>query len=320
MVCLAAIAAAPLPHALRLQGDTEWVHDPSAIRAGRTYYVFSTGSAHPGYLPIRCSPDLMHWSACGRVFSEMPAWATREIPGAKSLWAPDISHEDGQYRVYYVVSTFGRNDSAIGLAVNATLDRSSPHYKWIDKGMVIRSHAGRDDWNAIDPSLAVDGQGREWLVFGSFWGGIKMRRIDRNTGKLSADDTKLYSLAARPHGPGKPDAIEAPFVIRHGSWYYLFVSFDFCCRGAKSTYNIRVGRSAKITDPYVDESGKPMLDGGGTRIVQGTKQWRGPGGESILTGPRRDWLIFHAYDGVTGRPYLQIAPLRWKDGWPVPND
>ncbi|MGH9582951.1 MAG: arabinan endo-1,5-alpha-L-arabinosidase [Bryobacteraceae bacterium] len=295
------------------------MHDPSAIHADSTYYIFSTGFAHPGYLPIRCSSDLIHWRACGHVFDKLPAWTTREIPGARTLWAPDISHEQGQYRLYYVVSTFGHNNSAIGLVVNATLDPANPQYKWTDEGLVIRSHAGQDDWNAIDPNLAVDGKGREWLVFGSFWGGIKIRRIDSRTGKLSSRDRKLYPLAVRPHGPGKPDAIEAPYLIRHGSLYYLFVSFDFCCRGTNSTYNIVVGRSAEITGPYVDESGNPMLAGGGTRIVQGTARWRGPGGESVLAAPQRDWLVFHAYDGVTGRPYLQISTLAWQNGWPIPG-
>jgi arabinan endo-1,5-alpha-L-arabinosidase len=317
IVCLALVAASYPPQVLNVTGDTQAVHDPSIIRAGSAYYAFSTGFAHPGHLPIRCSPDLIHWRSCGRVFDTLPAWTTREIPAARTLWAPDISRYNGQYRLYYAVSTFGHNDSAIGLAVNTTLDPTSPKYKWIDKGMVIRSHARQDDWNAIDPNVAVDGRGRQWLVFGSFWGGIKMRRIDDKTGKLAQNDPTLCSLAARPHGPEKPDAIEAPFLIRHGSLYYLFASFDFCCRGAKSTYNVVVGRSGSITGPYVDESGRPMMEGGGTRILEGGTHWRGPGGESVLAAPHRDWLIFHAYDEATGRPYLQISTLQWQNGWPV---
>jgi arabinan endo-1,5-alpha-L-arabinosidase len=316
-VCLALCAAFRPPRVLRLTGDTEGVHDPSAIKSGRTYYLFSTGFAHPGIIPIRCSPDLILWRSCGHVFDAMPGWATREIRGARTIWAPDISRHKQEYRLYYAVSTFGHNDSAIGLAVNATLDASSPKYQWIDRGMVIRSRAGRDDWNAIDPNLAVDAHGGEWLVFGSFWGGIKMRRIDSKTGMLDERDTTLYSLAARPHGNGRPNAVEAPFVIRHADKYYLFASFDYCCRGANSTYNIVVGRSRDITGPYVDESGRLMNEGGGTQIEAGTPDWRGPGGVSVLQSQRRDWLIFHTYDGHSGRPYLQISMLAWRDGWPV---
>src|SRR4051812_23339790 len=247
---VATLAAAQAPSVLTLEGDVEGTHDPSAMRQGSTYYVFATGLAHPGHIPIRCSSDLRHWKFCGHVFDEIPAWATQEIPGVKALWAPDISFAHGEYRLYYAASTFGKRDSAIGLAVNKTLDASSRDYKWVDRGMVLRSHAEQDDWNAIDPNLAEDAKGGEWLDYGSFWGGIKMRRIDPESGKTSAHDSKLYDLAARPHGPGHADAIEAPFIMRHDGFYYLFVSFDFCCRGARSTYNVVVGRSKDITGPY----------------------------------------------------------------------
>jgi arabinan endo-1,5-alpha-L-arabinosidase len=189
--------------------------------------------------------------------------------------------------------------------------------------MVFRSHK-EDDFNAIDPNLVSDELRRQWLNFGSFWGGIKMRRIDPETGKLSQEDTRLYSLAARPRvpDPARPDspgapAIEAPFIVRHDGYYYLFVSFDFCCRGAKSTYNIVAGRSREITGPYADESGKAMMEGGGTRLIEGTSAWRGPGHEGVLlqaSGP--DLMVFHAYDGTSGRPSLHISTIVWEGGWP----
>jgi arabinan endo-1,5-alpha-L-arabinosidase len=311
-----AICAAQCCAAIEVQGDVEGVHDPSIIKQQSTWYLFSTGPAKPGHIPIRCSTDLRSWKLCGRVFDELPIWATREIPGAKSAWAPDISYFDGVYRLYYAVSTFGHNDSAIGLATNKTLDSNSPEYKWVDNGMVMRSVSGRDDFNAIDPAWFLDEQGRQWLVFGSFWGGIKMRRVDSGSGQLSPADSTLYSLAARPHAPGEADAIEAPFVVRRDSFYYLFVSFDFCCRGVKSTYHVAVGRAPSITGPYLDASGKPMLEGGGTVLVAGTDRWRGPGHEAVLLGSPDDLLVFHAYDGVTGKSALRISTLTWDDGWP----
>ena len=111
-----------------------------------------------------------------------------------------------------------------------------------------------------------------------------MKRIDPATGLLDQQDTTLYSLAERPHSTGRPDAIEAPFIVKHGRFYYLFVSFDFCCRGAKSTYNVVVGRATAITGPYRDAAGKAMLAGGGTKVVSGTDHWRGPGHEAVLQG------------------------------------
>jgi len=290
---------------LQLSGDISPVHDPAIIKAGGAWYLYCTGPARPGHIPIRCSTDLHSWTLCGRVFDTLPEWATREIPGSRTAWAPDISVFRGTYRLYYAVSTFGHNDSAIGLATS-----KSPDSQWTDRGMVLRSHEGEDDWNAIDPNLATDAEGRQWLVFGSFWGGIKMRRIDAETGMLSRDDTRLYSLAQR-------EAIEAPFLVRRDKYYYLFVSFDFCCRGVNSTYKIAVGRSREITGPYVDRAGKPMMEGGGTLLETGTPRWRGPGHEAVLLGSPDDLLVFHAYDGTTGRPTLQISTLVWEDDWPV---
>jgi arabinan endo-1,5-alpha-L-arabinosidase len=316
-VCLLS-AAANAPELYQLDGDTSGVHDPVIIREGDAYYVFCTRGS------IRRSKDLHHWMLIGNVFDKLPDWATEEIPGTRGgYWAPDISVYKGTYRVYYAVSTFGKNDSAIGLATNKALNPDSPDYKWVDQGMVFRSHK-EDDFNAIDPNLATDEQGRQWLDFGSFWGGIKMRRIDPETGKLSPQDTKLYSIAARPRmpdparpdGPGAP-SIEAPFIVHHGDYYYLFVSFDFCCRGAKSTYNVVVGRSREITGPYVDARGKSMMEGGGTRLTYGTSLWRGPGHEGLLLQPAGpDLMVFHAYDATTGRPSLQISTIVWEDGWP----
>ena len=195
----------------------------------------------------------------------------------------------------------------------------------MDRGLVLRSHA-EDNYNAIDPNLVLDKHGNAWLSFGSFWTGIKMQRIDRKTGKLSAEDTKLYSLAGRkspPNAvPGSPDlpanwqAIEAPFVVRHGGFYYLFVSFDLCCRGTKSTYKTMVGRSRDVMGPYVDAQGVPMQEGGGTMLLEGNQRWMGPGGESVLQEKKGDIMVYHAYDSTTGHAWLQITTIAWVNGWP----
>jgi arabinan endo-1,5-alpha-L-arabinosidase len=312
----------PAPQVLELKGDLR-VHDPAIIRAGDTFYVFSTGVGRgDGVIPVRSSKDLHEWTRCGFVFEKLPDWARQEIPGARGAWAPDISYFNGKYHLYYSVSTFGKNDSAIGLATNQTLDQNSPDYKWIDQGLVVRSRGGKDDFNAIDPQLVVEDQQNVWLCWGSFWGGIKMRRIDPQTGKLSTEDNTLYSLASRPRTesrqtPPVEGAIEAPFIVRHGDYWYLFASFDLCCRGVKSTYKVMVGRSSKLTGPYVDRAGKPMTEGGGTLVIEATTpNWRGPGHEAVLQDKTGDYLVFHAYQGKTGRPELKISTMVWEDGWP----
>jgi arabinan endo-1,5-alpha-L-arabinosidase len=122
-----------------------------------------------------------------------------------------------------------------------------------------------------------------------------------------------------PNPPGLPgnwQAIEAPFIAQHGDYFYLFVSFDLCCRGTKSNYKTMVGRSHSVTGPYVDASGTPMLESGGTPLLLGNERWVGPGGESIRQGPDRDIIVFHAYDGKTGVASLQISTIDWTGGWP----
>jgi arabinan endo-1,5-alpha-L-arabinosidase len=315
------------PSTLALSGDFRGTHDPSIAKAGSTWYVFATGKANDGgQFQIRCSSDLHAWKLCGHVFSQIPAWIQQGSPGTRELWAPDISYENGEYRLYYAYSLFGKNTSGIALATNKTLDSSSPDYKWVDQGLVLNSLAS-DDFNAIDPNFILDAHGHSWLAFGSFWDGIKMRRLDDKTGKLSTSDTRLYSLATRrrPENPPPPppnlppdwQAVEAPFIVHHGGYYYLFVSWDLCCRGIKSTYRTMVGRSKKVTGPYVDKDGVPMMKGGGTQLLSATTRWLGPGGESVLMQPDdQDILVFHAYDAHTGRPALQISTLTWDDDWP----
>ena len=313
--------------ALALEGDVEYTHDPSIAKDGDTWYLFGTanGPVRKGELPVRCSENLHHWRLCGYVFEKIPDWIGHESPTTKELWAPDISYFDGEYHLYYAFSIFGKNISGIALLTNKTLNPTSPDFHWVDKGLVLRSRA-EDNFNAIDPNLVIDEKGHTWLAFGSFWSGIKMRQIDRKTGLLSSTDTKVYSLASRkppqnlpPNPPGLPgdwQAIEAPFIVRHGDYFYLFVSFDLCCRGTKSNYKTMVGRSHNVTGPYVDAGGTPMLEGGGTPLLLGNGRWRGPGGASVLQQKDGDLIVYHAYNGNTGHAYLQISTLTWVNGWP----
>jgi arabinan endo-1,5-alpha-L-arabinosidase len=316
------------PRAFHVEGDVLGTHDPSIIKEGDTWYLFATtppNSKTREQFPVRYSKDLVHWKACGYVLSEIPAWIKQESPKTKELWAPDISYFDGKFHLYYAYSSFGVNTSGIALLTNKTLSPQSPDFHWVDEGLVLRSRA-EDDFNAIDPNLILDETGQAWMSFGSFWSGIKMRKLDRQTGKLSSYDTEVYSLASRhkpehfdPARPGLPpdyQAIEAPFIAHHGEYYYLFVSYDLCCRGTKSTYRTMVGRSREVTGPYLDSAGKKMSEGAATPLLKGNQKWLGPGGESILLQKDGDIIVYHAYDAKTGIPSLQISTLTWTDGWP----
>src|SRR6185295_8009522 len=131
------------------------------------------------------------------VFDKAPDWAVKTVPGYTGhTWAPDISYHNGQYYLYYAVSAFGKNTSCIGLATNKTLHPSSKDFKWTDHGKVIQSVPGRDMWNAIDPNLITDADKTSWLVFGSFWNGMKMVKLDSTLSSV-AQPEKWYTVAAR---------------------------------------------------------------------------------------------------------------------------
>ena len=303
----------------KLTGDLYPIHDPCIIKAADAFYLFCT-TPHadaPAQIPWYRSKDLLRWDRGGHVFPEMPAWALQAVHGTQTCWAPDISFYDGQYSLYYACSTFGSNRSVIGLATNTTLDSTDPAYRWQDRGLVLESHPS-DDFNALDPARSVDREGRHWLAYGSFWSGLKMLQLDPQTGK-PLPGTQPHNLARRPKAP---DAIEAVFIIQRAGNYYLFASFDFCCRGADSSYYTVVGRSKDILGPYLDRTGKSMLDGGGTLVLAaaaGEPRWRGPGHIAILRDAGKDYIVYHAYDAAhDGRPTLRIAPLGWtEDNWPV---
>jgi arabinan endo-1,5-alpha-L-arabinosidase len=304
----------PPPHIDELEGNGVGAHDPAMAKEGRSYYLFCTG---PG-ISMRTSKDRLKWSASSGVFEHALPWTGTTIPGSREFyWAPDISYFNHKWHLYYAVSTFGRNRSAIGLATNVTLDPTNPEYHWQDDGPAVQSYA-TDNYNAIDPNLSFDEKGHPWMAFGSFWSGIKILKIDPATGKPESADGPPLAIASR----ARPGAIEAPSIMRHGRDFYLFTSFDICCRGVNSTYNIRVGRSSSITGPYVDRDGKPMMEGGGTLVLATHGRWHGPGGNSVLRDGRKDLLVYHAYDAsANGAPKLRIEQINWdKDGWPhVPS-
>jgi arabinan endo-1,5-alpha-L-arabinosidase len=289
------------------------VHDPSMMSDGKRFYLFATG----GSLSIRSSADGIQWTSAGKVFASVPGGVTTAVK-ATELWAPDISFFDCKYHLYYTGSTFGSNSSVIGLATSPSLDPKDPSYGWTDQGLVVQSKSS-DSFNAIDPNVAFDDTGTPWLSFGSFWDGIKMRRLDPSTGKPSTSDTTLYSLASRK---GTGNAIEAPSIVSHNGYYYLFVSFDTCCKGVDSTYRTMVGRATKITGPYSDKAGTAMTKGGATELLASQGRYVGPGGGTAFLNGQAHYYAFHYYDGSdNGASKLQIRPIGWDaQDWPTLGD
>ncbi|MFZ6770046.1 arabinan endo-1,5-alpha-L-arabinosidase [Undibacterium sp. Di26W] len=307
-----------------LTGAVTLIHDPAIIRQGDTWYVYSTDApvSQRGVIPIRCSKDKVAYTDCGFVFPAMPSWIASTVPGATMIWAPDISYFGGSYHMYYAASVMGLNTSAIGVATNSTLDPTDPVYKWVDHGPILTSNSS-SNFNAIDPNILVDSDGKVWLNFGSFWGGIFQHEIDAATGMVKASST-IRNIARRA-STVLYDPVEGASMIHAGSYYYLFVSWDSCCDAnpANSNYKIVVGRGTSPNGPFYDKDGKDMLLGGGTILLLGNSQWSGPGGQTAYVDPgdathkAASLITFHALNlSRNGLDYLFVNSLDFTSGWP----
>jgi len=279
-------------------------HDPAMVKRPTGGYLLAVTG--PG-ITLKTSPDRIAVANAGRVWPNGAPWTTPYTGGDPNLWAPDLSYHNGQYYLYYSASRFGSQNSAIFLATSPNGASGS----WTHRGLVISS-SGTVNYNAIDPNLVIDEQGQWWLTFGSFWTGIKLIRLDNATGLRSTTDTTVRSLAARPGST----AIEAPFIFRHGGFYYLFVSFDLCCRGANSTYRVMVGRSTSLSGPYTDRNGTPMASGGGTQVLARHDSVIGPGHQAVLGDTDGTVFVYHYYT-ASGAARLGINLLGFDSaGWP----
>ncbi|GHF52671.1 arabinan endo-1,5-alpha-L-arabinosidase [Deinococcus metalli] len=295
-----------------LKGNTQ-LHDPTLLKVGSRYVAMGTGleNVDGGTLRLRTSPDGVTWTDAGTLGVSIPEWIYDQIgTQPPNLWAPTLSTHGGVTYLYYAASVFGENTSVIGLYTNAKLDPAHPERGWVDRGPVLTTKKS-DSFNAIDPYRLDAPDGRAWMVFGSYWTGIKLRELDPVSGKLKG--TRQYDLASRGGG-----AVEAATLVQHGRYFYLFVSFDRCCAGVDSTYRIMVGRSTAITGPYVDREGVPMMQGGGTQVQASKGRYIGPGGQEVYTDGAEQRLVYHYYDGnENGVSHFQTARLNWDaDGWP----
>lgn len=306
--CLAAVAIHASADEVVLQGHVG-VHDPSTVvREGDVWRIFATGWG------VRCleSRDLVNWTTGSPVFprGQTPDWATDYAPGFRGrCWAPDLIHTGDEYRLYYSVSRFGKQTSAIGLAATPTLDPDAPEYRWQDRGVVVSSSEG-DPFNAIDPSILIDDDGRHWMAFGSYWDGIFLIELGPDSGVPLA--------GAEPSRLAWAEMIEAPTLLKHGGHYYLFVNHGLCCRGVDSTYRVLVGRSESVSGPYVDRDGMALTEGGGTPVLGSQGQRVGPGHIALFEDVEEARFGFHYYDGADGgRSKLALARWEWTpDGWP----
>jgi arabinan endo-1,5-alpha-L-arabinosidase len=289
------------------------VHDPSTIvKCGDEYYVYATG------MPMFHSKDLINWTAGVSPTAGLSLSWPAEVRGGRGgggYWAPDVIMVKDKYFIFLSASAFGVNTSGIGVISSPTLNPDDSAYKWSDGGLVVKSET-RDEFNCIDPAAFYDTDGKLWLCFGSFWGGIKLIELNPDTGRRIAPNSPMYHLAHF-------DSIEAAYLYKHDNNYYLFVNWGMCCRGANSTYNMRIGRSQNVTGPYVDKEGKLMAIGGGTSFMDiSDGPLIGFGHAGIIQVGDKYYISSHVEANNSGAVEnggtFSIRPLTWdSQGWPV---
>jgi arabinan endo-1,5-alpha-L-arabinosidase len=289
----AAILALALP-SFALEGDVR-IHDPSTIvQCDGKYYTYGTGGS--------CLVSDNGWT-----------WRRGTTPPRRGM-APDIIHVNDRYFMYVARNVGAQPRADINLIWSKSLDTNSPDYKWEEAG-VVASSDGIEDCNAIDPGLLLDPKdGRLWMVYGSYFGYIRLVELDPKAGGRKDPNDPPVNLAIN---------CEASILIAHDGWYYLLATHGSCCRGADSGYNIRMGRSKIITGPFLDHEGIDMMQGGGKLFAGSGGRVVGPGHFGRINlgdGVEKFSCHYEADLDRGGASVLDIRPLLWKDGWPVAGE
>lgn len=326
------------------------VHDPSVIKVEDTYYVIGS------HLQSAKTNDLMNWTQ----ISSSPQKGNKLVPNSReemrealkwaktsTFWAGDIKQlSDGKFYMYYCNCKGDSPLSYLGLAVS---DNIEGPYK--NLGPILRS--GMTDEmsedgtpydatvhpNAVDPHTFFDKEGKLWMVYGSYSGGIYILKVNLETG---------FPFEGQGYGKkllgGNHSRIEAPYILynKQTDYYYMFLSFGGL--GSKDGYNIRVVRSKNPDGPYLDSEGQDMIDCKGAdgsvfddRAIEpyGVKLmgshmfgsgaesigYRSPGHNSAYYDEENDkyYVFFHTrFEGKGEKFQVRVHQMFFnEDGWPV---
>ncbi|WP_433650729.1 family 43 glycosylhydrolase [Micromonospora zamorensis] len=308
-------------------GDT--FADPVIVR-GDDGFWYAYGTTDPlregehefHRVPTARSADLVDWTYVGNAFGpeQRPPYAA---PGA-AFWAPDVRRAGDRWVMYVTVTdttvSAEGSDYAIGAATAPT-----PTGPWTFAAQPVvapRPGGGGGYLWTIDPSQFTDVDGRGYLYYGSYYGGISVT-------ELSADG---LTAVGTPTQVAVDNKFEGSYVLRHDGWYYLFASTANCCAGPATGYSVQVGRARSPRGPFTDRDGVALTASraGGTPVLtQNGNRWIGTGHNGFLTDlSGQDWIVYHAIDradpyldepfGINERPML-LDRLDWIDGWPTVN-
>ncbi|KUF98863.1 hypothetical protein AM588_10008457 [Phytophthora nicotianae] len=257
-------------------------HDPSIIRRDDgTYFRFSTGNK----IAIHSAPDLTGpWKYLG---AAVPDSSKINLKGRDDLWAPEVNKVGDTYYLYYSVSSFGTQNSAIGLTQSKTMEPGS----WVDAGSIGVTSDASKKYNAIDPNLIQVGS-EYYLNFGSYWQGLHQT-------KMTSPPTKSAGGANQIAFTSNFEVVEAAFEFAYKGYYYMFFSKGSCCGYNKT-------RPAK---------GKEY------RIL--SHDWvYGPGGQGVYNDPKHGPVLYYHYVDTRvgyadGDKRFGWNKLDFSSGWPT---
>ncbi|OQE13774.1 hypothetical protein PENFLA_c043G08503 [Penicillium flavigenum] len=289
------------------------VHDPTLVQrsSDKRYFRFSTGNKISYASATSINGP---WTNIG---SMLPAGSSVDLAGSDDLWAPDAQFINDLYHVYYTVSTFGSQNSAIGVATSPTMEPGS----WTDHGSTGILSSSSKNYNAIDANLFNDG-GSYYMNFGSFWHDIYQAPMNSAATKVASSS---YNVAYDPSGT---HAVEGAYMYKHGSYYYLFYSAGTCCGfdtsrpASGEEYKIKVCRSTSPTSGFVDKSGVACTNGGGTVVLESHGNVYGPGGQGVFTDSSLGPVLYYHYVDTTigyadNKKLFGWNKIDFSSGWPV---
>ncbi len=301
-------------------------HDPLIVPVADGYLGLSTDLRHAN-VTARMSQELLTWSEPFSLLAETPASVCRHV-NTDHFWAPELVKRGDTWRLYYCASQPGRTQSVIGLAESK--DPKGP-YAYVGDVVVSQHSDTFTQANAIDPCVIADRSGQDWLIYGSFFGGIRILPLGEDGFPTEYHEGKCIA-------GGNHQAIEGAYAYYHAESdrYVLFTSWGFL----GDDYHIRVAYSKEVTGPYVDSREWVMTDldpihhpgdklcGGYNFDLTDAPGTKATGHNSLMTDPRDGslYMVHHARpEGPMGRPFLQIRRLFFgPDGrvmaWPLPYD
>lgn len=285
--------------------------DPSVLRVGEDYYLItSTFSYFPG-IPVFHSKDLKNWKQIGNVISRPSQMNFMNERMTRGLFAPAIEYHNG---VYYVTCTL------IDRGGNFVVTASNPAGPWSNPTFL-------PEVRGIDPSLYFDGD-KAYIIYNSdapenkplYPGHRTLRMYEFDPVHLKVVGEEKILVNGGVDLSKKPVWIEGPHILKKNNWYYLYAAEG----GTSVNHSEVVLRSESVWGPYVPYEKNPILT---QRHLPGNRKdpVTSTGHAQLVEGPDGNtYAIFLAVRPYRGNFYntgreVFVAPVTWKDGWPVIN-